>query len=110
MTVGKAACALAMSATKTARKVVVRNMSAKVRAEGAEGAFVRRAQWWSPSPIQKTCLRSTRAETIFAKRKHVGDADCGLTSAPRLFATMADQRFSEPEPDFGTRLESFAQL
>ena len=72
--VGKA-CALAMSATKTARKVVVRNMSAKVRAEGAEGAFVRRAQWWYPSPIQKTCLRSTRAETIFAKRKHVGDAE-----------------------------------
>ena len=38
MTVGKAACALAMSATKTARKVVVRNMSAKVR------AFVRKVR------------------------------------------------------------------
>ena len=91
---------------------------------------MRRAQWWSPSPIQKTCLRST----IFTKRKHVGDADInlevsrpirnpestysaiktlvlrsvprgfhGLTSVSSRIFAMADQRFSEP--DFGTRLE-----
>ena len=92
---------------------------------------MRRAQWWSPSPIQKTFLRSTRAETIFAKRKHVGDADINFgfsairnpesTSSanqnsrirqPRgsdvsscLFETMTayHNQISEPDSSFRTR-------